>query len=76
MAQRLEVFETSGSIFLGIAYIWDQPEAEGYKWYSLLWRWNRNGFVLLEETLHPPASTLNPRTQTLNPKPKNPNPNT
>jgi len=49
MAQRIEVFETSGSIFLGIAYIWDQPEAEGYKWYSLVWRWNRNGFVLLED---------------------------
>lgn len=49
MAQRLRVFKSSGSIFVAVAYVWDQPQEEGYKWYSVIWRWNRNGIVVLAD---------------------------
>lgn len=49
LAQRLRVFKIDGTSYLGISYVWDQPASQPYKWYSLIYRWNRDGFAVLED---------------------------
>ena len=48
LVQSLKIWNQGYTTYLAAAYIWDQPANETYKWYSLVWRWNRDGFVVLE----------------------------
>jgi len=48
LVQSLKVWNQGYTTYLAAALIWDQPSEEQYKWYSVVWRWNRDGFALLE----------------------------
>jgi len=48
LVQSIKIWNQGYSTYVAAAYIWDQPSSEQYKWYSVVWRWNRDGFVVLE----------------------------
>ena len=49
LVQSIKVWSKGTFTYLAAAYLWDQPLTETYRWYSVIWRWNRDGFVVLED---------------------------
>jgi hypothetical protein len=48
LVQSIRVWSEGATAFVAAAYIWDQPSDVSYKWYSVVWKWNANGFSTTE----------------------------
>jgi len=48
LVQSLKIWNQGDTTYLVAALVWDQPAEVQYKWYSVVWRWNRDGFAHLE----------------------------